>query len=98
MGARADAQYLQWEGRWNLRCLHGTFRIPPTPGDSLDDMPDIRDGLTRLQRVILLELRKAQEQEGGAISTALLYGRVVEHLDVSKQQFLRALTTLGAGR
>ena len=64
-----------------------------------DDLPDARDGLTRLERVILWQLREAQRERGDAnVPTALLYGRVVEHVDVSVEEFQRVLTRLvGSG-
>lgn len=58
-------------------------------------MPDVRDGLTPLDRAILLELRRAQAERGGAsVPTAMLYGRVVEKVNVSQAQFLAALRRL----
>lgn len=62
-----------------------------------DELPDVRDGLTRLERVILFELAEAQrELEGGHVPSALLYGRVVVHLNVSVPEFERALARLVA--
>lgn len=59
------------------------------------DMPDMRDGFTRLQRVILVELQKLQEERGGrGAPTLMLYGRVLETVDVSKDQFQAALRSL----
>ena len=51
-------------------------------------LPDARDGLTRLERIILWQLSEAQKELGrDSIPTALLYGRVVEHIDVSVEEF-----------
>ena len=62
-------------------------------------LPDARDGLTRLQRVILWQLREAQRELGReSVPTALLYGRVVEYVNVSVDEFQRALQRLGALR
>jgi hypothetical protein len=58
-----------------------------------DDIPDVRDGLTRLERIILTELRRAQREER-SVATALLYGRVVEHIDISVPEFQRVLRRL----
>lgn len=59
------------------------------------ELPDVRDGLTRLERVILRELAAAQHELAGRdVPSALLYGRVVEHLNVSPREFQRALTRL----
>lgn len=68
---------------------------PRSRRSAQDALPDVRDGLTRLERVILVELRKAQaEREGRNVPTALLYGRVVEHIDVNQADFQRALERL----
>ena len=63
-----------------------------------DALPDVRDGLTRLERVILHVLGEAKAEFGERrVPTALLYGRVVEYIDVDTQEFQRALSRL-AGR
>lgn len=64
-----------------------------------DDLPDARDGLTRLERIILWQLREAQKETGReSIPTALLYGRVLEHVDVSIEEFQQVLSRLVAAR
>ena len=69
----------------------GFSRRPP-----LDDIPDVRDGLTRVERVILVELHKAQEEFGGRhVPTGLLYGRVVEYVNIDPQEFQLILARLG---
>jgi hypothetical protein len=61
----------------------------------LSELRDARDGLTRLERVILWQLREAQKERGGAaVSTALLYGRVIEHVEVSVEEFQQVLQRL----
>ena len=58
-------------------------------------LPDGRDGLTRLERVILVELSRLEAERGGAsVPTAMLYGRVVERVEVSAAEFQRVLTRL----
>ena len=58
-------------------------------------LPDARDGLTRLQRVILWQLREAQKELGrDSVPTALLYGRVIEHVDVSVDEFQAVLAQM----
>jgi len=58
----------------------------------LSDLPDARDGLTRLERIILWQLAELQQERGGgAVPTAMLYGRVVEHIDVSVEELQRVL-------
>jgi hypothetical protein len=60
-----------------------------------DHTRDARDGLTRLERVILWQLREAQKERGDRnVPTALLYGRVVEHVTVSVEEFQRTLQRL----
>lgn len=64
-----------------------------------DDLPDVRDGLTRLERAILVELARAeQELRGRSVPTAMLYGRVVEHVNVSVSEFQRALDRMVGAR
>lgn len=61
----------------------------------IDYLPDVRDGLTRLERVILFELSRAEEElKGRRVPAALLYGRVVEHLNVGIPEFQRTLARL----
>jgi RimJ/RimL family protein N-acetyltransferase len=59
-------------------------------------LPDARDGLTRLERVILVELARAEAERGdqGTVPTAMLYGRVAEHVNVSVAEFQAALARL----
>lgn len=62
---------------------------------ALDRIPDVRDGLSRVQRVILHELHLARAEFGQRrVSTALLYGRVVEHVDIGVDEFQRTLGQL----
>lgn len=52
--------------------------------DYKDVIPDARDGLTRKERVVLWCLHEAQKERGERnVPTAMLYGRVVEHVDMS---------------
>lgn len=65
----------------------------------LDRIPDVRDGLTRLERVILWQLHVTQKERGDRnVPTAMLYGRVVEHVDVSVEEFQRALSRMVGAR
>lgn len=62
-----------------------------------DAIPDVRDGLTRRERVVLFTLHEVQKERGGrAVPTAMLYGRVVERLDMSQQELIEILQRLGA--
>jgi hypothetical protein len=64
-------------------------------GVTHDRIPDARDGLTRLERVILWVLHEAKKEFGERrISTFMLYGRVVEHIDVSQDEFQQILARL----
>jgi len=64
-----------------------------------DDLPDVRDGLTRVERVILHELYKAKEEFGDRyVPSPLLYGRVIETVDISMREFQKVLTRLTGGR
>ena len=63
-----------------------------------DRLPDVRDGLTRIERVILYELHRAKEDFGERhVPTATLYGRVVEHVNISVEEFQRVLARLVGG-
>jgi hypothetical protein len=56
---------------------------------------DARDGLTRLERLILWQLHEAQKELGReSIPTALLYGRLVEHINVTVEEFQLTLQRL----
>jgi hypothetical protein len=62
---------------------------------SRDDIPDARDGLTRIERVILYVLHECEkERPGRHVPTAMLYGRVVEHIDIDVESFQRILARL----
>ena len=64
-----------------------------------DALPDVRDGLTRLERIILHQLHQTQrELHGRNVPAGMLYGRVVEHVNVSVQEFQRVLSRLVSGR
>jgi len=65
----------------------------------MDLIPDVRDGLTRLERIILWQLDLAQKERGGRnVPSAQLYGRVVEHIDISVEEFQAALAKIVPGR
>ena len=64
-----------------------------------DVIPDVRDGLTRIERVILWQLSVLQRERGDRnVPTAQLYGRVVEHVNLSPEELSRILARLGARR
>lgn len=63
----------------------------------LDRIPDVRDGLTRVERIVLWQLGVLEKERGGRmVPTAQLYGRVVEHVDLTPEELSRILARLGA--
>jgi hypothetical protein len=66
-----------------------------TPTTTRTEQPDVRDGLTRLERVVLVTLRQLSTEKGGrGVKAFELYGRVVEQLDVSQAEFQKVLSRL----
>jgi hypothetical protein len=64
-----------------------------------DDLPDVRDGLTRVERLILTELHKAQAEFGDRhVPVPLLYGRVVESVNIDMREFQSILARLAGGK
>lgn len=65
------------------------------PEWKIDRMPDVRDGLTRVERVVLWQLGELQKERNGRdVPTAMLYGRVVEHIDISVSELQSVLQRL----
>ncbi len=63
--------------------------------DSEDNIPDVRDGLTRKERVVLYVLHKTQQELGDRnVPTLMLYGRVVEYIDMSQDELQAILQRL----
>ena len=59
------------------------------------NLPDVRDGLTRKERIILHCIDKLQiERDGSNVPTAMLYGRVVELVDISVDEMQLILQKL----
>ena len=49
-----------------------------------DYLPDVQDGLSHGERIVLWCLKALQEERGGRhVPTGMLYGNVVEHVDMS---------------
>lgn len=62
-----------------------------------DHLPDVRDGLTRLERIVLYVLDQTQRERGGRnVPTAMLYGRVLEYIDISQDELQACLQRLMA--
>ncbi|MEJ2345576.1 MAG: hypothetical protein P8076_15545 [Gammaproteobacteria bacterium] len=63
--------------------------------DDLNNIPDVRDGLTRTERIVLYCIDQVQKERGGRnVPTAMLYGRVVEHVNISEDELQRILQRL----
>lgn len=62
-----------------------------------DTRPDVRDGLTRKERVVLHVLDELHKERGVRnVPTAMLWGRVCEHLYMSPEELSETLARLGA--
>lgn len=62
-------------------------------------IPDVRDGLTREERVVLYVLQQTQKERGDRnVPTAMLWGRVCEHFWISPEELSAMLARLGARR
>lgn len=62
----------------------------------LEAIPDVRDGLTRTERLILYVLSETQKELGGRnVPTVMLYGRVVEYINITEQELHVYLDRLG---
>ena len=79
------------------RAMGGTSEQGGTEVNRYYNIPDVRDGLTELERIILFELYDLRKEYGDRfIPTILLWGRVVEKLGCEQDEVQRALATLGA--
>jgi hypothetical protein len=64
-----------------------------------DDIPDVRDGLTRRERIVLTVLHETQQERGDRnVPTAMLWGRVCEYFYISPDALSAMLARLGARR
>jgi len=62
-----------------------------------DRIPDVRDGLTRQERIVLYVLHQTQQERGGRnVPTAMLWGRVCEYFYISPEALSEMLARLGA--
>jgi len=60
-----------------------------------DNLPDVRDGLTRKERIVLYCIYHLQKERGGRNApTAMLYGRVVEYVNMSENELQLILQRL----
>jgi hypothetical protein len=62
----------------------------------LEVIPDVRDGLTRTERLILYLIHETQKELNGRnVPTVMLYGRVLEYVDMSEAELHVYLDRLG---
>ena len=60
-----------------------------------EHLPDIRDGLTHRERIVLQCLYDLQQERGGRhVPTGMLYGTGVEHVDMSVEEMQSILVRL----
>jgi hypothetical protein len=58
-----------------------------TPTSDFDNLSDVRDGLSRKERIVLYCIDQIQKERGGRdVPTVMLYGRVVEYVNISEQE------------
>lgn len=63
-----------------------------------DELPDVRDGLTRIERIVLTTLNELQKERGGRhVPVIELWGRLVEQVDLSQDE-LQAILSRLSGR
>lgn len=62
-----------------------------------NELPDVRDGLGRKARIVLFCLEQTQKELGGRnVPTVMLYGRVVEYVQMSEDELQAILQKLMA--
>ena len=63
--------------------------------NSRDYLPDVRDGLTHRERIVLQCLYDLQQERSGRnVPTGMLYGNVVEYVDMSVDEMQSILVRL----
>jgi len=64
-----------------------------------EHIPDVRDGLTHRERIVLYVLHQTQKERGDRnVPTAMLWGSVCEHFYISPEELSAMLARLGARR
>jgi len=64
-------------------------------GAEADRIPDARDGLSRVERIVLLVLAETERELGGRnVPMAMLYGRVAERIDLSRAELMSIVRRL----
>ena len=63
--------------------------------DPHDDLPDVRDGLKYRERIVMQCLMELQQERGGRhVPTGMLYGSVVEYVDMNVEEMQSILVRL----
>ena len=63
--------------------------------DPRDYLPDVRDGLTHRERIVLWCLSELQKERGDRhVPTGMLYGSVVEYVDMTVDEMQSILVRL----
>jgi len=63
--------------------------------EALENIADVRDGLTHKERIILYCIDQVQKERGGRnVPTVMLYGRVSEFVDISENELQQILQRL----
>jgi hypothetical protein len=76
--------------------VHRGCYFLPMPAH-LDKIPDVRDGLTREERLVLYVLNETQKERGDRnVPTVMLWGRVCEYFYISPEDLSAMLARLGA--
>jgi hypothetical protein len=81
----------------NRRSGAAQYEITPRMTSRYDGIPDVRDGLTREERVVLYVLDQTQKERGSRnVPTPMLWGRVCEYFYISPEDLSAMLARLGA--
>lgn len=63
--------------------------------NSHEYLPDVRDGLSRRERIVLMCLHDLQKERGDRhVPTGMLYGSVVEHVNMTVDEMQSILVRL----
>ena len=65
--------------------------------DEALELSDVRDGFTRKERIVLFSIARLEEELGGRnVPLPMLYGRVLEHVDLGVPELVAIVVRLGA--
>jgi len=87
----------EYRESWTPPTLAGrkVFRSMARRPLPVDLIPDVRDGLSRVERIVLWQLSELQkERQDRSVPTAMLYGRVLDYVDVSVAELQAILQRL----